>query len=272
KVADCSGLFSWAFKLLGGYMYHGSDTMFRKYCTSKGELKKGKRTDGATLKPGTSVFVWNGKKYSHVGLFIGGDTVIEAMGTINGVTTSKVTAGKWTHWGELTGVLYENAESAVSENSDFVQVQPVGKPTVRKGSKGDAVRELQIMLLKLGYDLGPCGIDGDFGKATEAAVRSFQSDHRLAVDGVVGKNTWAELGEALMTASGGNLIRAEVNRNEQSPQCGAATIEVADKSVNAISVKPVVASYRVIISGLDLTQARALLNNYPGSVIEEVKK
>ena len=236
KVADCSGLFSWAFKQLGGYMYHGSDTMYRKYCTDKGELKKGKRTDGATLKPGTAVFVWNGKKYSHVGLFVGGDTVIEAMGTINGVTTSKVTAGKWTHWGELTGVLYENAESAVSENSDPVQVQPAGKAMLRKGSKGDAVRELQTMLLKLGYDLGPCGIDGDFGKATEAAVRNFQSDHRLAVDGVVGKNTWSEL----------------------------------EKSVNAISAKPVEASYRVIISGLDLTQAQALVNNYPGNSVMEV--
>ena len=234
KVADCSGLFSWAFKQLGGYMYHGSDTMFRKYYTAKGELKKGKRTDGATLKPGTAVFVWNGKKYSHVGLYVGDGIVIEAMGTINGVTTTKVTAGKWTYWGELVGVFYENAESAVSENSE--PMQPAGKATVRKGSKGDAVRELQTMLLKLGYDLGPCGIDGDFGKATEAAVRSFQSDHRLTVDGVVGKNTWAEL----------------------------------EKSVNQIAVKPVEAFYRVIISGLDLTQARALVNNYPGSTMEEL--
>ena len=234
RVADCSGLFSWAFRQLGGYMYHGSDTMFRKYCTSKGELKKGKRTDGATLKPGTAVFVWNGKKYSHVGLFVGRETVIEAMGTINGVTTSKVTAGKWTHWGELTGVFYENAESAVLENNDPVQVQPAGKATLRKGSKGDAVRELQTMLLKLGYDLGPCGIDGDFGKATEAAVRSFQSDQRLAIDGVAGKNTWAEL----------------------------------EQSVNTISVKPSDVKYSVIISGLDLTQAKALQVNYPGSVME----
>jgi len=33
-VADCSGLFSWAFKQVGGYMYHGSNTMWLKYCTS----------------------------------------------------------------------------------------------------------------------------------------------------------------------------------------------------------------------------------------------
>ena len=45
-VADCSGLFYWAFKQLGGYMYHGSNTMYRNYCTSKGKLSGGKRTDG----------------------------------------------------------------------------------------------------------------------------------------------------------------------------------------------------------------------------------
>ena len=92
QVWDCSGLFSWAFKELGGYMYHGSNTMWDRYCTAKGELKKGKHTDGGALKPGTAVFVWNGKKYSHVGLFIGNGIVIEAMGTINGVTTTKVSA------------------------------------------------------------------------------------------------------------------------------------------------------------------------------------
>ena len=75
-VADCSGLFSWAFRKLGGTMYHGSDTMYRKWCTDKGELKKGKRTDGRTLKPGTAVFVWNGSRYSHVGLYVGENTVI----------------------------------------------------------------------------------------------------------------------------------------------------------------------------------------------------
>ena len=115
-VADCSGLFSWAFKQLGGYMYHGSDTMYRKYCVNKGELRKGKRTDCGTLKPGTAVFVWNGKKYSHVGLFVGDGTVIEAMGTINGVTTTRVTAGKWTHWGELVGIDYVNTGKEASSN------------------------------------------------------------------------------------------------------------------------------------------------------------
>ena len=241
-VADCSGLFSWAFKQLGGYMYHGSDTMYRKYCVNKGELRKGKRTDCGTLKPGTAVFVWNGKKYSHVGLFVGGGTVIEAMGTINGVTTIRVTAGKWTHWGELVGIDYVNTGKEASSNvistgaAGGVEKSPSGQPTLRRGSKGDAIRELQTMLDKLGYDLGPCGIDGDFGKATEAAVRSFQSDHRLTVDGIAGPATYGEL----------------------------------EKSVNAISVKPEEATYSVTIGGLDLTQAQAIMNNYPGNSTLEV--
>jgi len=54
KVADCSGLFSWAFRQLGGTMYHGSNTMFLKWCAYKGELKAGQRTDRAALKPGTA--------------------------------------------------------------------------------------------------------------------------------------------------------------------------------------------------------------------------
>ena len=109
-VADCSGLFSWAFKELGGYMYHGSDTMYRKYTQAKGTLKNGKRTDGKELLPGTAVFTWKEKdqKYGHVGLYIGNGKVIEAYGTQKGVIESSVTDKRWTNWGELDGVSYSD--------------------------------------------------------------------------------------------------------------------------------------------------------------------
>ena len=120
-VADCSGLFSWAFKQLGGYMYHGSDTMFRKYTTYNGELQKGKRTDGRELKPGTAVFTYNKtkKKYGHVGLYIGNGLVVEAEGTLKGVITSNVN-GKWTHWGELKGVDYGETPQPVPAGKAIV--------------------------------------------------------------------------------------------------------------------------------------------------------
>ncbi len=111
-VTDCSGLFYWAFKELGGYMYHGSNTMWDKYCTSKGKLSKGKRTDGKELKPGTAVFVLkNGSDRSHVGLYIGNGKVIEASGTKVGVITTEITNTKWAEWGELKGVKYEGGST-----------------------------------------------------------------------------------------------------------------------------------------------------------------
>lgn len=114
-VADCSGLFSWAFKQLGGYMYHGSNTMWNKYCTAQGKLVNGARSDGKELKPGTAVFVLkNGSDRSHVGLYIGNGTVIEASGTQTGVITTKITNSKWAEWGELKGVDYTPAASSTS--------------------------------------------------------------------------------------------------------------------------------------------------------------
>lgn len=112
KVADCSGLFSWAFAQLGGYMYHGSNTMWDKYCTSKGELVKGQRDDGQELKAGTAVFCYNKEKQNrgHVGLYVGNGLVIEAAGAKSGVITSKLTDKKWVEWGELKGVTYGDPE------------------------------------------------------------------------------------------------------------------------------------------------------------------
>lgn len=109
-VTDCSGLFYWAFKELGGYMYHGSNTMWNKYCVAKGDLKGGKRTDGQALKPGTAVFVLKGtSNRSHVGLYIGNGKVIEASGTQAGVIITEITNKKWCEWGELKGVEYSNS-------------------------------------------------------------------------------------------------------------------------------------------------------------------
>ena len=123
-VADCSGLFHWAFAKLGGYMYHGSDTMYRKYTTASGTLKAGKRTDGQGLKVGTAVFVYNDseKKYTHVGLYIGGGYVIEAASTQQGVIKSKVTNAKWTNWGELKDVKYGDTPAPTPIPEGYAEV------------------------------------------------------------------------------------------------------------------------------------------------------
>ncbi len=61
---------------------------------------------------------------------------------------------------------------------------------LRRGSRGDAVRELQQALNARGARLE---VDGDFGPRTEAAVRDFQRRTGAAVDGVVGPQTLSKL-------------------------------------------------------------------------------
>lgn len=129
-VADCSGLFTWAFKQLGGTMYHGSNTMFLKYTTACGALTNGERDDGKELLPGTAVFKHSDKytnPYYHVGLYIGNNVVIEAQGTKAGVVTS--TLATWNRWGELKGVDYTDNSPA-----DETKPAPVGVAHVVGGS------------------------------------------------------------------------------------------------------------------------------------------
>lgn len=189
-VTDCSGAFKRAFSDMGGKICHGSHTMYLQYCSAKGNLTKGKRTDGQGLKPGTAVFTWkeDTQRYGHVGLYIGDGKVIEAYGAQKGVIMSKVTESRWTNWGELKGIDYSDA--APDQPAD--DPGPIC-PTIRKGSSGEFVIVLQEILVDLAYDIGPSGVDGKFGAKTEAAVKLFQAKHGLTADGIVGPRTWQQL-------------------------------------------------------------------------------
>lgn len=73
----------------------------------------------------------------------------------------------------------------------------VAEPTtggLKKGMKGNRVAAMQTKLRALGYDPGPA--DGLFGDKTDAAVRKFQGDKKLAVDGVAGNQTLTALDTA----------------------------------------------------------------------------
>lgn len=66
-------------------------------------------------------------------------------------------------------------------------------PTLRKGDKGADVANLQKLLMKAGYALPKYGADGDFGDECLNAVKAFQKDKKLTVDGIVGAKTWKAL-------------------------------------------------------------------------------
>ena len=58
---------------------------------------------------------------------------------------------------------------------------------------GADVREVQRALFEKGLDLGEDGVDGIFDPATDVAVKSFQQQKSLRVDGIVGGATRAAL-------------------------------------------------------------------------------
>ncbi|WP_088125057.1 C40 family peptidase [Roseivirga misakiensis] len=68
-------------------------------------------------------------------------------------------------------------------------------PVLRKGSRGKEVEKLQIILNQLGYNCGDP--DGAFGQMTHDALILFQSNNRLAIDGVYGNGS-KDMIESLM--------------------------------------------------------------------------
>lgn len=71
------------------------------------------------------------------------------------------------------------------------QVKPSTMPTLRRGSTGDDVVYVQRLLNDI--NKANLTVDGIFGDRTEAAVKYFQETNKLAVDGIVGPNTWKVL-------------------------------------------------------------------------------
>ena len=182
-VADCSGLFVWAFKKLGFKIYHGSNTIFNKYCSTTGPLAGEVR-----IRRGTAVFQNTNGKRGHIGLYVGGGMCVEEHGTQAGIIKSLLST--WDEWGELKDVDYTDE---IWETFDIIPAD-----TLSKGAKGEIVKWLQRGLVEAGYDVGkekdgsPL-IDGIYGTDTVSAVRAFQHDHGLTPDGKVGKKTWTAI-------------------------------------------------------------------------------
>lgn len=67
------------------------------------------------------------------------------------------------------------------------------KSYLSKGDKGNDVKTMQTMLIAVGYSCGSYGADGDFGSDSDKALRKFQGDYGLTVDGKYGSKSKAKL-------------------------------------------------------------------------------
>lgn len=182
RFFDCRGFVYWVLKQVYGWTLAGAGATSQwnddNNWSSKGTIDKMPKD---TL---CCIFVRKGSKMEHVGFGLNSETV-ECSAGVQHFTTRK---SKWTHYAVPKCVTEKTPTPTPSPEPD-----PETKPTLRKGSKGQYVTLAQTELLNKGYDLGRYGVDGDYGTATEAAVKKFQQDHGLTADGVIGKATWDAL-------------------------------------------------------------------------------
>ena len=86
-----------------------------------------------------------------------------------------------------------------SEGITISEVERIFSEVLKRGSRGNDVKAMQYFLAFVAYfnDRSPnIAVDGIFGPATEEAVKAFQREYGLTVDGIVGRNTWNRLLDA----------------------------------------------------------------------------
>lgn len=164
----------------------GADSMFA-YAKSKG-------MDWGAIDTMPEIIGLAVRHSGHVGYYDGDGYVIEFKGFKYGCVRTKLSAGKWTHWYELPFIDYDGAAGGMPEPDDPPAEYSLGSRTLKRGSEGGDVKELQEILAALGYDLGNYGEDGDgadgkYGEKTEKAVRKFQSIQQIEADGKYGSIT-----------------------------------------------------------------------------------
>lgn len=195
-VADCVGL-------IKAFFWSGNGTAEAKYAINNCPDKSANgmyalcKTKGAiaTIPKTPGLVVWNN---GHIGISLDGIWAIEARSFNFGVVKTRIKDRSWTNWGQLPASMLDYVTASAQESDEPKEPipsnpiacphqEPTGNLKIR--SKGDGVKWVQWMLHACGYNIGKYGIDGDFGSATDSAVRAFQRNRKLVADGIVGVMT-----------------------------------------------------------------------------------
>lgn len=80
-----------------------------------------------------------------------------------------------------------------------------------KGSKGADVKDMQTKLIACGYSCGSAGADGDFGDGTETALKNFQRDYDLVIDGIFGDASRAKLNEVYSSLMEDGFVKIKIS-------------------------------------------------------------
>jgi len=185
RIFDCRGFTRWLLSQVEIPLFGGG-------ATSQWETASNWAARGTidTIPRGLVCCLFKRKdgKMSHTGMHLSGGNIIHCSTTVKTDTLPGRPA--WTHWGVPAGLYTVDELRAAGLNVDEKQ----NTPTLRKGNKGELVKQLQARLNEL-TNAG-LAVDGNFGARTESAVIHFQGLNGLTADGVVGPKTWAALNAA----------------------------------------------------------------------------
>lgn len=142
-----------------------------------------------------------------VGLFLVGLPKLAHLGERTAIISSSA------HAVELTvAQAPANADSAETVNAEPNADQLTQRESLRVGSRGEAVKQLQTKLQQLGYFSGT--VDGIYGNATRQAIVEFQTATGMPADGIAGAETLAQLQTASPKVTG-------------EPDAGDTQVEIA---------------------------------------------
>lgn len=175
---DCSGLFVKIYRDQGAKIAHGSNTIYRKYCTSD----KGPIIQQSQLVPGMAIFKHKDQDtekypdglgdFSHIGLVISGNPlrIIHASSAAGCVTTD-TKLGKWSYYGKLKDVDYSSGDGSINpDDPDEEPYAPVCYATVYSDNrKSVKLRQKPSTSCKM-YD------DIAFGSIVEVTERDIQAN------------------------------------------------------------------------------------------------
>lgn len=148
------------------------------------------------------------------------------------------------------GVPKYDAETATSTPAPAPA--PAPRTYLMKGDTGNEVKEMQSDLIYIGYSCGSDGADGKFGDKTDAALRKFQDDYKLTVDGKYGNQSKTKLKElvaakkAAASKPANNVVGTAVAKTSMNVRDAAST---AGKRIGGVSSGKTVEVLEVLSNG-----------------------
>lgn len=235
-LSNCVGYAYGRFNEIGeyGYCKYLSPVNAENFMQYKGSLQTGQTPKvGACMVWRKGATLSNSDGAGHVAIVekvVSPTQVITSESAYGGTPFYTMTRNKGTgNWGmgsayTFLGFIYnpavsDSATTTTTTTTTTATNTSSSAALLHRGSSGSAVKELQRNLIKLGYSCGGYGADGEYGLATENAVRKFQRDNKLTSDGIAGEKTLAAIKKAINS----KIAKVKITASVLNVRAGAGT-------------------------------------------------